>query len=95
MPQGLVVRFGLGLDALCNIKSNQKKITATTTPPWRHGALKYVIEALISLQCDLREDRCHLRRLHTGHINFVSERIAASWLCAWENGTSCKAAGVH
>ncbi len=27
MPQGLVVRFGLGLDALCKIKSNQIKIT--------------------------------------------------------------------
>ncbi len=26
MPQGLVVRFGLGLDALCKIKSNQIKI---------------------------------------------------------------------
>ncbi len=25
MPQGLVVRFGLGLDALCKIKSNQIK----------------------------------------------------------------------
>ena len=29
MPQGLVVRFGLGLDALCKIKSNQIK---STTP---------------------------------------------------------------
>ncbi len=28
MPQGLVVRFGLGLDALCNIKSNQIKSKA-------------------------------------------------------------------
>jgi len=25
VPQGLVVRFGLGLDALCKIKSNEIK----------------------------------------------------------------------
>ncbi len=31
VPQGLVVRFGLGLDALCKIKSNQIKSTSLAT----------------------------------------------------------------